>query len=86
MKFRNTNSFKLSFALDKLHFEVEPGAECDVPDHIAYAIKLQGIQLAPLAMAEANVAAAGAAEEERESPSAPVPPPSPAQTKHWKRR
>ncbi len=80
MLFRNLNSYALSFEIDGVKYAVEPGAGCEVPDAIAFAVKLHGLPLTPADECEEK--AAPAADEGETS----VPAPTAAQTKHWKRR
>ena len=50
MKFRNSNpSSALSFELGGTQYEVPVNGTCDIPDQFAYAVKLVGLALEPVA-------------------------------------
>lgn len=49
MKFRSTHETQpLDFALDGVRYAVPVGGTCDVPDRIAFSVKLLGLPLEPV--------------------------------------
>jgi len=45
MRFINKAKRLLDFDLDGNRYKVEPGGSCDIPDHVAYAVKLHRLPL-----------------------------------------
>ena len=82
MQFRNPNEYALSFKIDGVSYEVEPGATCEIPEGISYVVALHKLPLVAAALEATQ--AEPAAEEEK--PAAAVAPPSSTQAQMWKRK
>ncbi len=47
MKFRNISGLELDFKIDSARFQVGVGELVDIPDAVAYCVKLHGLPLKP---------------------------------------
>lgn len=52
MKFVNLTQKDLAFEIHGKHYSVPVGGECEVPDRVAYCVKLHGLPLTPAADVE----------------------------------